>query len=220
MIRFAKVPLLRTFGALGLLAAFAGAHAERVVRVIDGDSIIIDSGGNEVNVRLAGIDAPELAQPYGEEAKDALAALVNARDVHLELISGDAYRRIIAHVSVDGRDVAGELVVQGFAWVRRAYNPTPELIRLEVSSRSAGRGLWSDAKPIPPWIWRKSRKKPTSAESLQTPARTVVECGKKNRCSQMSSCEEAIAYLHRCALQNIDGDNDGIPCESLCKYYR
>lgn len=41
-------------------------------------------------------------------------------------------------------------------------------------------------------------------------------CGAKYYCTQMSSCEEAVHYLFNCGLTRLDGDGDGIPCESLC----
>jgi len=48
---------------------------------------------------------------------------------------------------------------------------------------------------------------------------TRYECGKKYYCSQMESCEEAMFYYTVCGLKRLDGDNDGIPCESLCRNY-
>lgn len=43
------------------------------------------------------------------------------------------------------------------------------------------------------------------------------ECGTKTTCSEMSSCSEARHFLSSCGLSRLDGDNDGTPCESLCK---
>ena len=44
-----------------------------------------------------------------------------------------------------------------------------------------------------------------------------VECDKKQYCSQMTSCEEAKAYLKQCPNRSyLDGDKDGIPCEKKC----
>lgn len=198
----------------------AGASAEPVLRVKDGDSIVVSSAGRKVNVRIADMDAPELGQAYGVQARDALVSLVGGREVHLELVGGDVYRRIVANVYVEGRDVAAELVGQGLAWVRRAYAPAARLIRLEDDARAARRGLWADANPIPPWVWRKLGKDSTPDGSRQTPTVVTPECGAKTQCREMSSCEEALAYLHECGLQTIDGDGDGIPCETLCRYYR
>jgi len=196
------------------------ASGERVLRVKDGDSLRIDSAGNEVEVRIADIDAPELRQPYGEEARAFLANLVEARDVRLELVGGDVYRRIVARVIVEERDVAAELVGRGLAWVRRAYAPDSPLIGLEQDARSARRGLWADSSPVPPWIWRKTKDGSGPGDSQRTSPMASPDCDVKKHCREMSSCEEAIAYLHDCDLQALDGDGDGIPCERLCRYYR
>ena len=207
--------------AIGTFALMiAGASAERVMRVKDGDSIVVMSAGREVNVRIADMDAPELDQPYGREAKDALVSLVGGREVRLELVGGDVYRRIVANVFVGDRDVAAELVGRGFAWVRRAYAPAARLIKLEDDARAARRGLWAQSDPVPPWIWRKFGKDSIPEGAGQAPAPVTPVCGSKTHCHEMSSCEEALAYLHECGLQTIDGDGDGIPCEKLCRYYR
>ncbi|MYF31584.1 MAG: nuclease [Gammaproteobacteria bacterium] len=190
--------------------------AETVVRVKDGDSLVVDSNGREVEVRLADIDTPEFNQPRGEEARDALKSLVDGKEVRLELVGGDAYRRIVAHVFVGDLDVNAELVRLGLAWVRRAYDPAPSLVALEDGARQAGRGLWADEDPVPPWIWRKTEQ----STDRQLGAIPEVECGTKQSCAKMTSCEEAIAFLRQCKLTRIDGDGDGIPCEKLCRYYR
>lgn len=44
-----------------------------------------------------------------------------------------------------------------------------------------------------------------------------VACGTKSTCGQMASCAEARAYLTTCGLTRLDGDGDGIPCETLCR---
>ena len=202
-----------------LLAAVAFAPwcaAETVVRVKDGDSLVVDSKGREVEVRLADIDTPEFNQPRGDEAKEALRSLVDGKEVRLELVGGDAYRRIVAHVFVGEVDVNAELVRRGLAWVRRAYDPAPSLVALEDGARQAGRGLWADEDPVPPWIWRKAKQ----SADRELGAIPEVECGTKQSCARMTSCEEAIAFLRQCKLTRIDGDGDGIPCEKLCRYYR
>ena len=190
--------------------------AEIVVRVKDGDSLVVDSNGREVEVRLADIDTPEFNQPRGDEARDVLRSLVDGKEVRLELIGGDAYRRIVAHVFVGDLDVNAELVRRGLAWVRRAYDPAPSLIALEDGARQAERGLWADDDPVPPWIWRKTKQ----SNNRQLGAIPEVECGTKQSCAKMTSCEEAIAFLRQCKLTRIDGDGDGIPCEKICRYYR
>ena len=64
---------------------------------------------------------------------------------------------------------------------------------------------------------QKFGKAVTTTTSTATPKATVtVKCGAKTTCSQMSSCEEATAYLTQCGLNRLDGDGDGVPCASLC----
>ena len=203
--------------ALLVSVAFAPwCAAETVIRVKDGDSLVVDSNGRQVEVRLADIDTPEYNQPRGDEAHAALRSLVDGKEVRLELVGGDAYRRIVAHVFLGDLDVNAELVRRGLAWVRRAYDPAPSLVALEDGARRAERGLWADADPVPPWIWRKTKR----STDRQLGAIPEVECGTKQSCAKMSSCEEAIAFLRQCKLTRIDGDGDGIPCEKLCRYYR
>jgi hypothetical protein len=43
------------------------------------------------------------------------------------------------------------------------------------------------------------------------------ECGLKTYCKEMNSCEEAKYFLNNCNLTRLDGDNDKIPCESICR---
>lgn len=204
---------------IGVFAA-ASASADIVVRVKDGDSIVVLSGDREVEVRLANVDAPELDQAFGTESKRELKRLVNGQDVRLALVSGDAYRRIVAHVFVGPMDVGATLVEGGFAWVRRAYSPGQRLIALEDSARASKRGLWALSDPVPPWMWRKGLRPEPSAPAQESDNQFSVKCGSKNSCKEMRTCEEAIAYLHKCGLAEIDGDGDGIPCEKLCRYYR
>ncbi len=212
-----------------VFVAAAVANGEQVVRVKDGDSLVISSGGRQVDVRLADIDAPEYRQRHGDAARSALHALVDGRDVRLQLIGGDAYRRIIAHVFVDEVDVNAEMVRRGHAWVRRAYDPAPRLVAAEDAARTARRGLWADAEPTPPWEWRRGKRSSADvAASASVATQTVkagraldaipeVQCGTKRYCREMASCEEAVAFLRQCGVTTMDGDDDGTPCEKLCK---
>ena len=59
---------------------------------------------------------------------------------------------------------------------------------------------------------------PTQESSKRSPqpvaSRTQFRCEGKTRCSQMSSCEEATFYIQNCPGTEMDGDGDGVPCES------
>lgn len=60
----------------------------------------------------------------------------------------------------------------------------------------------------------------STVETPHTEAKTSSfvddSCGDKYYCKEMSSCREAIHYLRNCGLSRLDGDNDGIPCETIC----
>jgi hypothetical protein len=68
------------------------------------------------------------------------------------------------------------------------------------------------------YTFRERRSQP-SEDQIQTVAAPAPEslrfdCDGRNRCPQMTSCDEAIKFLKNCPGMEMDGDNDGIPCES------
>jgi micrococcal nuclease len=80
--------------------------------VIDGDTIVISGA----HIRLAGIDAPELDQPWGKKAKFALVALCKGQIVTADIQEDVSYDRLVAKCYLpDGTDLAAELVQQGLA---------------------------------------------------------------------------------------------------------
>lgn len=134
----------------------------RVVGISDGDTLTaLTADKQQIKVRLAGIDTPERGQPFGKAAKQALSDLAFGRDVVLEAEKEDRYGRTVAKVLVDGRDVNLELVTQGYAWWYRKYaaeqSPSDQVLyeNAETQARAAGRGLWADPAPVPPWEWRR-----------------------------------------------------------------
>jgi hypothetical protein len=52
------------------------------------------------------------------------------------------------------------------------------------------------------------------------PAKSTKDCGSKYYCREMSSCAEAMHYYKNCGLDRLDGDNDGVPCESICGHHK
>jgi micrococcal nuclease len=87
--------------------------------VVDGDTIIIAG----TNIRLAGIDAPELDHPYGKNAKWALIGLCKGQIIRAEFASAQSYNREVATCYLpDGRDLSAEMVKAGFAidWAKHS----------------------------------------------------------------------------------------------------
>ena len=129
----------------------------RVVRVRDGDSIVVMRGGVGVEIRLDGIDCPELAQAFGRKAKSLTSALVFGKAVRLVGKGKDRYGRELAEVFLpDGRSLNRELVSAGSAWWYRKYSTDRTLEALEQAARKARRGLWAATDPVPPWDFRAS----------------------------------------------------------------
>lgn len=133
------------------------AAQHRVVKVHDGDSVTLLSDGVQHEARLAGIDAPELRQEFGRDAKSTLAALVEGRVVTFTDTGHDRYHRNLVRMHVEGTDVNAEMVRRGMAWRYSAYSHDPVLAAAEQEARRFRRGLWSQTNPVPPWEWRHAR---------------------------------------------------------------
>ncbi len=206
--------LLRLFVFLALLCAVGlaqgGEFTGKAVTVIDGDTLLVLRNGQPVKVRLAGIDAPEKAQAYGEEAKRSLAELVLKRQVRVVTRAVDDYGRLVALVEVDGLSVNEEQLRRGMAWEYSRFHDNKPYLALQREAQRARRGLWAAGDTVEPSKWRKAHP------SVHPQPATEAGCGTKHYCSQMASCEEARFYLEHCGAKSLDGNGDGVPCESLC----
>jgi endonuclease YncB( thermonuclease family) len=138
----------------------------RVIGVADGDTITV-LGINRVQhrIRLAGIDAPEKSQVYGNVSKQHLSALAFGQNVTVDYHKTDRYGRTVGTVLVNGRDVNLEQIRAGLAWHYKQYQgeQTPKdrapYAQAELSARKNRSGLWRDLNPVPPWEFRRSGSK-------------------------------------------------------------
>lgn len=143
-------------------ACAAGPHATRVVSVGDGDTIRVRRGDAVITVRLACIDAPEMAQtPHGERARRALQERLPAgRRVRLAEKGTDRYGRLVAEVIADG-NINLALVEDGqaFAYHRYLRRCDGEAYRdAERRARHNRLGVWSVPDGITrPWNFRRGR---------------------------------------------------------------
>jgi endonuclease YncB( thermonuclease family) len=142
--------------------AYAGDLEGRVVGIQDGDTLtILDAGKHQHRVRIAGIDAPEKAQAFGESSKEHLSRLAFGKQADVRCNKRDRYGRDVCSVYVGMRDVGLEQVRGGYAWWYRDYarEQTPADRQVyeaaEQEARGARRGLWRDAAPTAPWDWRR-----------------------------------------------------------------
>ena len=92
---------------LGFLASsvFAEVLFGTVVAVHDGDTITLKNESGQKKIRLAGIDAPELNQPFGVESRAALREVVLDKQVQVETSKTDKYGRVVGRVILDGVDI-------------------------------------------------------------------------------------------------------------------
>jgi endonuclease YncB( thermonuclease family) len=127
-----------------------------LIRVIDGDTYLLQVGPTRQTVRLLNVDCPELGQVFGPEAaQQARRHLAFSRQITLQTRKyPDKYGRALGHVWVDGKGLDSLLLVSGSAWVRQCGRNL-KLRRLEHSARIRGMGLWKQKNPVPPWGWRK-----------------------------------------------------------------
>lgn len=157
--------LLLLFSVLLLLAGPARARdfeqflfTGTVTRVKDGDSLLIrrDDVGRISEVRLAGIDAPELAQPWGIQSRTALRRMVGGQRVAVLVTDRDRYNRLVGKVYLGREPVNARMTADGHAWAFARYLPDREIRAGHDSARRAGRGLWSlpPDQRIPPATWR------------------------------------------------------------------
>ena len=151
------------------LSAAGRAESVEVVRVIDGDTLVLRDIGT---VRLIGIDTPETVDPrvpvqaFGKEATEFLRQMVEGQAVRVEYDAQrlDKYGRTLAYLYLrDNAFVNLEMVRQGYAhaYLNYPFRHMEEFRRAEREAREAGRGLWGqppaqtvvNAPSVPTRVW-------------------------------------------------------------------
>jgi endonuclease YncB( thermonuclease family) len=144
------LPLVFVFAPLIVQAEeFTG----KVVGISDGDTLSVLRDGKAVKVRLYGVDTPEKKQAFGTQARKFTGDLAFQQMVTVVIRDTDRYGRLVGEVLLpDGRSLTQELVKAGMAWWYKQYAPhDTTLAQLEAEARTAQRGRWADAHPVPPW---------------------------------------------------------------------
>ena len=155
-----------------------------VLEVYDGDTMRVSvPSRSHIWIRLGRIDCPELGQPGDIVARLATERLVRGQAVTVTITDTKVidrtvwYRGVVGDIHVsDGRDLAAELVRQGFAWADTNHWNDPATAQLEVDARSTRQGLWGKARPQPPWQYRSAHPQtllrvphPTQFDDLTVP---------------------------------------------------
>ena len=150
------MPLSATLFALVLCACGGGPREEKVTRVIDGDTVELESGEK---IRYLMVNAPETTNGhddcYGSNAATFNSDLVLGKTVQLvtDVVPMDMFGRTLAYVSVDGQEVNSLLLERGYACLLHippnGDDRLAELKALETAAKTANRGLWGACNPIP-----------------------------------------------------------------------
>lgn len=141
--------------------------------------VVLDAQHHSYDVRLAGIDAPEKAQPFGQRSKEHLSDSVFGKQVKVVGNKTDKYGRTVGKIMVNGFDANLEQVRSGFAWHYKEYareqsaEDRTTYAAAEVAARAKRIGLWYDSVPTPPWEWRHGNK---AADNQKVAAQQSVEC--------------------------------------------
>jgi micrococcal nuclease len=153
-----------------LLLASTGiciAGEYQVIRVVDGDTIIVKKGATKLTIRLVGIDAPEVShaknepgQPFSQQSTKHLTGLVLNKVVDIKSHGPDRYVRTLGEVFLDGNNINLEMVKAGLA---EAYRGTPAkgqnmepYWKAEEVARRGGKGMWVlGDKYVSPREWRR-----------------------------------------------------------------
>ena len=146
------------------LPCLAWAWSGEVVGITDGDTITVLNSKTlkDVKIRLYGIDCPEGGQAFSKRARQFTSKMVYGKVVEVGAITVDHYGRTVSLVYVEGKGVCDELIRAGLAWVYYLYCNLPictEWKNLEAEAKEAKRGLWSDPHAIPPWEFRRKKRK-------------------------------------------------------------
>ncbi|MCR2096984.1 thermonuclease family protein [Campylobacter upsaliensis] len=134
----------------------------KVSRVIDGDTIELLAKTSKTNpynhiaklkIRLYGIDAPELKQAYGKEAKEFLSALVLKQEVSLIIENKDKYDRFVGTLFLKGQDINKEMVKNGYAHAYESFSK--KYLAEQADAKMFKLGLWQDEKAVKPSEFRR-----------------------------------------------------------------
>lgn len=126
--------------------------------VMDGDTVLLVRHGQlePVKLRIDGIDAPEICQPGGAQARDAMIRQALRKSVEVDDRGQDVYGRQVGRLSVDGVDLGAEMVRSGMAWAYRFQTGKGPYAGLQRQAEKQKKGVFaSDVEPLSPPDFRK-----------------------------------------------------------------
>lgn len=126
------------------------------IHISDGDSIVATCDGERIRIRLQGIDAPEMGQvPYGQRSKDALANYLGKR-VTLQIAGQDYYKRTLAVVYYNDRDINELMIRQGYAVAYKGRDTPDKYWQAQRQAKREKLGIWAQSgDQQDPKTWRR-----------------------------------------------------------------
>lgn len=183
-------------------AATASRHrvfTAKVTSVVDGDTLhVVGDDGVELVIRVEGIDCPESGQPYGGVARRFTRAEAFDRRVQVRVMDTDRHGRLVARVYLDGTDLSVRLLRAGLAWHYTDYSHDPVLAAAEQEARRAKRGLWSDASPVAPWLWRRQSRESHASRGVPDAAAGPFFGNTSSRVFHSATCKNA--HCRNCSV--------------------
>lgn len=147
-----------------------------ISRIWDGDTVTLDTGDRKLRIRVAGIDAPEMNQPFGRQAAHLLRFLTLDKPVKAHIFTQDKYHRYVARLYLQqtaevtppasavypaGIDVGQLMIAKGMAWHYYFFDKEdPYYYHYQKAERQAkqeGLGIWQKLSPTPPWRHRNEK---------------------------------------------------------------
>ncbi|MDD4938527.1 MAG: thermonuclease family protein [Candidatus Shapirobacteria bacterium] len=193
-----------------------------LVKVIDGDTLTVKINDKEESVRLIGIDAPESNECMGTEATEKLKEMLENKEIKLEADESqenqDVYGRLLRYVFIDGQLINQRMITDGWAkeyTFKVAYKYQEKFKEVENQAKENKKGIWGGN--ICPTNTPKISPVEEKIMGVKTQQNTGFVCDCSKTCTQMNSCEEAYFQLTTCGCSKRDSDDDGVPCESLCR---
>lgn len=146
------------------ISLYAVPQEVSVISVIDGNTIEVELDDNQTYIiLLVNIDAPEIDQEFGIEARDYLEKIALKKNITVEMAGKDRHGNRLATITLrNGTNIGDELLKAGFAWNRNESDT--ESVSLQEYAMNNQIGLWSSDDPTPPWIYKRvmSMKGPKS----------------------------------------------------------
>lgn len=224
---------------------YQAPELHKVIRVVDGDTIIVDLDGKNETIRLIGINTPETVDPrkpvecFGKEASDRAKSLLQGTSVRLEADptqgERDKYGRLLRYVFLaDGTDFNLKMIADGYAYeytYDTPYKYQSEFKQAQATAQQVKRGLWADdacassttasvkTSPLAPTPTPAAA--PNPAPKSTSPANSNYICSSNvYNCSDFKTHAEAQAAFEACGgvqndIHKLDSDKDGLACESL-----